>query len=557
MSRQNGISIEDMLKLDIMSNCKLIAGARGVRNTISRVNIMADPDILEWMAEGEFLLTTAYFFKKDNIEDQKQLIRTCVDKKLAGIGIKVSPYLVDLSPEVIELANYLNFPLIDIHYSIPLSDIMMVIFNEIFNKQASLLQRIEVVHEKLMNAMLQGRGIEDIVKIIQDNIKNPVILNLNYFNKYIECLGEDNEHIREELLKEVKFFNQPSNVKNKLKKLDEDKVLINDKYVKRMVMPIILRDNIYGHLFAWSTDMPLGGFDLAIIESASTTIALSISQELSVKEVEIRYRSDFFEDLVSMDLKRRKKALDRARFFNLKEDNHYIIEVMSFKIKGDYPINKDIDIDCMMDLINTTVTTIEELMDYYNLKGIVSTKINGIQILLGFPEIDSVMEKVGVFNSKLIKILNNKYKDIESRIGVGRIYKDLENVNKSFLDAVRTVRIGKSITNKEIVTYDELGIFKILSQDYLTEELEDFYNTVLSPLVEYDEKKATDLVKTLEIYFKNNGNLTKISKELYTHYNTVLYRVGRINQITGMDIEDPHDRLNLEIALKIKELLGK
>ena len=557
MSRQNGISIEDMLELDIMSNCKLIAGTRGVRNTISRVNIMADPDILEWMAEGEFLLTTAYFFKKDNIEDQEQLIRTCVDKKLAGIGIKVSPYLKSLSPEVIELANYLNFPLIDIHYSIPLSDIMMVIFNEIFNKQASLLQRIEMVHEKLMNVMLQGKGIEEIVQIIQDNIKNPVILNLNYFNKYIEYLGENNEHIRDELLKEVKSFNQPSNMKNKLKKLDEDKVLINDKYVKRMVMPIILRDNIYGHLFTWSTDMPLGGFDLAIIESASTTIALSILQELSVKEVEIRYRSDFFEDLVSMDLKRRKKALDRAHFFNLKEDNFYIIEVMSFKVKGDHPINRDMDIDCTMDLINTTVTTIEELMDYYSLKGIVSTKINGIQILLGFPENNSIMDKLEIFNNKLIKILNNKYKSIESRIGVGRIYKDLENVNKSFLDAVRTVRTGKSITNKEIVTYDELGIFKILSQDYLNDELEDFYNTILKPLVEYDEKKATDLVKTLEVYFKNNGNLTKISKEMYTHYNTVLYRIGRINQITEMDIENPHDRLNLEIALKIKELLGK
>ena len=93
MARQNGISVEDMLKLEIMKDCKLIAGFRGVRNTISRVNIMADPDILEWICEGEFLLTTAYFFKKDNFEDQKELIRVCVDNNLAGIGIKVSPYI--------------------------------------------------------------------------------------------------------------------------------------------------------------------------------------------------------------------------------------------------------------------------------------------------------------------------------------------------------------------------------------------------------------------------------------------------------------------------------
>ena len=66
MPRQNGISVEEMLNLDIMEDCKLIAGFKGIRNTISIVNIMADPDIMDWVQKGEFLLTTAYFFEKDN-----------------------------------------------------------------------------------------------------------------------------------------------------------------------------------------------------------------------------------------------------------------------------------------------------------------------------------------------------------------------------------------------------------------------------------------------------------------------------------------------------------
>lgn len=540
-----------------MKDSSLIAGFRGVRNTISKVNIMADPDILEWMAEGEFLLTTAYFFQKEDTQAQKQLIRVCADNKLAGIGIKVTPYLDNLSKEVIELADSLNFPLIDIHYSVPLSDIMMVIFNEIFTKQASLLQRIEHVHEKLMNVMLEGKGLEDIAQIVQENIKNPVILSLDFSNQIIELLGEGNEGIRDELLEEVRCFYESSNNKYKIKRLDEDKVLINGKYVRRMIMPLILRDNVYGHLFTWSTDMPLGGFDLAIIESASTTIALCILQELSVKEVEIRYRSDFFEDLVSLDVKRKRKALDRARFFNLKNDNHYIVEVISLKNNKDNIQDLDIDIDYMGDLIKTIVNSIEELMTYFKLKGIVSTKLNGIQILLGFSDPKGIDKKIEKFNNKIIERLTNKNKDIEFKIGVGRAYKDLENVNKSFLDAIRTVRIGKVITNKEVVTYDELGIFKILSQDYLNDELEDFYNSILKPLVDYDKKKSTELVKTLQFYFANNGNLTKISKELYTHYNTVLYRITRINDITQMNLDDPNHRLNLEIALKIKELLNK
>ncbi len=559
MSRQNGITVEDMLKLETMKGCKLVAGFKGIRNTISRVNIMADPEIMDWVHEGELLLTTAYFFEKDNnIEVQKELLNICHNKKLAGIGIKINPYLEELSSEIIILANQLNLPIIDIHHSIPLSDIMMSTFKEVFNKQASLLERIEHLHEKLMGVMMEGKGVTEIAKVVHENIRNPVILVLNFSNETIEHLYDKDMEIKGELLKEISEFYAPNNIKNKLKRLDEDKVLINGKYIKRMVMPIIIRDNVYGHLFSWATNMPLGGFDLAIIESASTTIGLSLLQDLSVKEVEIRYRSEFFEDLISVDTKRKKKALDRARYFNLNPDNKYLIEVISCRMRWDHDDeDEEESMNYIRDFVNTVVPSIEELMKYLKLEGLVSTKVNGMQILIGFDNDKPIMKRVGEFNSKLMEMLNKKSKNIEFRMGVGRIYSSLENVNNSFLDALRAVRIGKAITKKEIVTFDELGIFKILSQDFLNDELEDFYNTTLKPLVDYDRKKSTELVKTLEVYFKNTGNLTRISEQLFAHYNTVLYRVNRINEITGMSLEDPNHRLNLEIALKIKDLLDK
>ena len=117
-------------------------------------------------------------------------------------------------------------------------------------------------------------------------------------------------------------------------------------------------------------------------------------------------------------------------------------------------------------------------------------------------------------------------------------------MNRSFSDAVKAIRIGKAIIDEKIVAFDEWGIFKILCQDFLMEELEDFYNTTLKPLADYDNQKSTELVKTLEAYFEYNGNLTRMSEKLYTHYNTILYRINRINEITGMDLDNPNDRLN-------------
>src|SRR5699024_7752569 len=162
-------------------------------NTISRVNIVADPDIFDWVHSGEFLLTTAYFFEKDDIKAQKELIKDASDKKLAGIGIKVLPYLDSLPKEVLEFADELNFPLINIHHSIPLSDIMMEILKEVFNKQASLLERIEKVHEQFMEVMLEGKSIGEVTKIIHENIKNPVVLNLKLSSgSFSQFGGADN-----------------------------------------------------------------------------------------------------------------------------------------------------------------------------------------------------------------------------------------------------------------------------------------------------------------------------------------------------------------------------
>lgn len=64
MPRRNGITIKEMMNLDVMKNCKMVAGFKSITNTVTRVNIMADPDVFDWVEEGEFLLTTAYFFEK-------------------------------------------------------------------------------------------------------------------------------------------------------------------------------------------------------------------------------------------------------------------------------------------------------------------------------------------------------------------------------------------------------------------------------------------------------------------------------------------------------------
>lgn len=106
-----------------------------------------------------------------------------------------------------------------------------------------------------------------------------------------------------------------------------------------------------------------------------------------------------------------------------------------------------------------------------------------------------------------------------------------------------------------MIHFDDLGIYRLLYYENMKPELIRFYKETLEPLVEYDRAKDTELVKTLQAYFDNNGNLKRISKQLFTHYNTILYRVQRIEEICNINLQNAQERLNLEIALKIMYIL--
>jgi len=550
MRRQNGITVEDVLKMECMEKCKLIAGFNGLHNTVSKVNIMADPEILDWVDQGEFLLTTAYSFKLGGLEEQKLFIKECADKGLAGIGIKIYPYLESFPIEIIELANGLNLPIIDLYYGTPFSDIMTPVFKEIFNKQTSLLQRLERVHEQLMDVVLEGGTIGDIGRVTCENLRNPLIIKIGFPDQWFLQLESIDNITKNILFENAKKFYDPNSTKSVERKLNEGIEVIEGKPIRRMVMPIVLKDSIYGHIFSWAINTPLGGFDLSVLENASTIISLEILKQLSVRDVENRYRSEFLEDLLSMEEKRKEKAEERAHLFKLDLNDTFIIVLIHTDER------EEIMVDNFDHRLVTLYSALEGLIEEHSLNGFVARKTDSVYMLLAFHNKKKIDSTIKSFSSNLENLLKKRFEKLNYKIGIGRAYEGLREVHKSYMDSLKAIQAGEILNEKSLVFFEDLGVYKILFQDHLYDELDKFYNMTIKSLAAYDEKKSTELIKTLEAYFMYNGNLKRISEVLFTHYNTTLYRIERIQKITGLNLENPEHRLNLQIGLKIKKLLG-
>jgi PucR family transcriptional regulator, purine catabolism regulatory protein len=106
------------------------------------------------------------------------------------------------------------------------------------------------------------------------------------------------------------------------------------------------------------------------------------------------------------------------------------------------------------------------------------------------------------------------------------------------------------------VTYGDLGLYRVLHALHDSPELRTFYEQTLGPLVEYDRRTGQNWIETLEAFFACHGNLSQTALRLQLHRNALLYRIGRIQEIGGVDLEDPECRLSLQVALKARKLLS-
>jgi DNA-binding PucR family transcriptional regulator len=81
-----------------------------------------------------------------------------------------------------------------------------------------------------------------------------------------------------------------------------------------------------------------------------------------------------------------------------------------------------------------------------------------------------------------------------------------------------------------------------------------FLTTTVGPVVDYDARRGTALVKTLEAYFGVGGSLARAAELLHVHVNTVTQRLERVGQLLGADWQKPERALEVQLALRLHRL---
>jgi PucR family transcriptional regulator, purine catabolism regulatory protein len=138
-------------------------------------------------------------------------------------------------------------------------------------------------------------------------------------------------------------------------------------------------------------------------------------------------------------------------------------------------------------------------------------------------------------------------------VGVGRPYLGLDGLRTSLAEAKEAATIAQAAGGTSGVQHiDQMGVRRILLGWYTSESFGEFAHTLLGPLLDADVDGS--LLHTLEVYLDEESSATVAATRLGVHRNTILNRVDRLRSLLTVDLDDPEERLAVQLACRVVKL---
>ena len=144
---------------------------------------------------------------------------------------------------------------------------------------------------------------------------------------------------------------------------------------------------------------------------------------------------------------------------------------------------------------------------------------------------------------------------IKAHIGIGSVTDNIKDIGRSFKEARTALHIGGIFeSDRLIISYNNLGLGRLIYQ--LPVALCKLFLQEVFNEGAFDALDPENLL-TIRKFFENNLNISETSRQLYVHRNTLVYRLDKIQKMTGLDIRKFDDAIIFKFSMLVKQYLDK
>lgn len=501
------MTLQDFLKLPFTNDFHILNAVSSIDDIpIENISLL-EPPVEKFVRNNEIILTQALTVR-DDPDALKQFIEELYQ---AGASAVVFAFPGNTFSQLAPVLDYFaqkNFPLISMDWDHLFSEVVELTLKEIWKNERELQSYLENIQRELLSAFIQGKSLDDAAEVLYKYLGSDfVILDINH-----KIVGRS---------RGIRHLTPAGYLESRTGEIER--------------MEIATTGRQYGYVLLDKTVFSLTFHDSTATQCINTPLTLWFDREYSIMASRLKSKEDFvwklahheFESLPDINSKAEILDLSLAEgyrcivaFVSENNSSNVMIEELALKLASDYKLS------CLTALHHSTLVIFledstsvssREIVEQYidELEAICLQNITGIRFMWGYD-----------MQRRSLDSLNIGYKNAKSALqscidSNGRMHK------KCF---------QMTITEKAS---------SLLRKDA---ELVATANSILNSLIQYDARHGTEYLDTLSSYMDQNYNVSETARVCNLHRQTLIYRLDKIEDLTGLSLKNHEDLLTLQIC---------
>jgi len=534
-----GLTVADVLGTRVLRGSQVLVGQPVAERLVERLAVAEAGDLLTVAQPGALLFTSGELLN-DTPVALAGLVAQLAARGVAGLGLRRRH--VDVPAEMVRQARAAGFPLVDLPDRVRLEGLPARLLSELVQDQAATLARDAATHRALGRVMLSGGGLREVADEL-----------VRLLDAAVFVTAADGRVLASSGPPEVIAAARATDAFDASGRLAAGPRPVGvypdaQGRGSYAVAPLVAGPAGPGRLVAFAATRRLGNDDLRALERAATVAALAMARERASAAVEAKQQADLTRDLLEGRLGH-ERARCAAAEFGWDIDRPLVVVVSVLDLAGEAPWR---DPAPARPLQERFVAAWAAAVRAGDPRAPVSGFAEEVVALVG-----GRGDVGGLVRDAAAQVGADAGLGGSFTTGVSRVVAGAPFLAEAYDQARRAIAMGRQVNGPGSVTdFNGLGVFRLLSLVPDGTELRGFARETLGELVERDDAETRDLRQTLEVLLETNLNVAETARRLHFHYNTLRYRIAKLERMLGRFTDDPHLRLGITLALQVLRMHG-
>jgi purine catabolism regulator len=510
------VTVRDVLRLALPPGTTVAAGSSGLgRQTSWVATLRATLPAFAELRGGELALLSVEAAKA---LDSRLSLATLV-RRLAGAPVPVAGIVAlgAITPGDIAAAEEARLPLLQLPERADLREVEREITRLVTDYEAQFERRGAQLYDLLTQRSLAGQGVPGLLEALAERT-----------GQSVACFAPNGELRAQRGKGSARIALQALRPAGR-----GDSSLLNQQIY---VEPIGPPDFPTGYLaLAGST---LDAWDREAAIRGAAALALELAKEQAVQAAEERLRGDYVANVLAGPPSDLAAAMQRGQELGYNLALPHVAVLLNLE-------------DANPAALARVSSTLQSELTRRTIAAPLSRRESSVLCMLPAAGPNRGRELVDQLRERLVAEFPRLV------LALGTPASALNEWRRSVEEAEQALLLGRQLFGTgRVLAFSDLGVYRLLVRLRETPELWTFYRETLSRLADYDQRQGADLIKTLDTYFNHLGNLRATSEALHVHRNTLLYRLERIKEISGMDLDNAEEHFALWLALRAHRVLS-